>query len=58
MAEVINLNRARKAKKRNEDAKLADANRLKYGQSKVAKNHQKAETARTEKALSAHKREE
>lgn len=58
MADIINLRQVRKNKKRDEDAKLADANRLKFGQSKVDKLLQKAETKRVDKVFSAHKREE
>ena len=58
MADIINLRRARKNKQRDEDAKLADANRLKFGQSKAEKRLQKAEIERAETAFNAHKREE
>jgi hypothetical protein len=58
MADIINLRRLRKNKRRDEDAKLADANRLKFGQSKSDKLLQKAETQRADKAFTAHKREE
>jgi hypothetical protein len=58
MADIINLRRLRKNKQRDEDAKLADANRLKFGQSKSDKLLQKAETKRADKAFTAHKREE
>lgn len=58
MAEIVNLRMVRKNKLRDEKSKLADANRLKFGQNKAEKNLRKAETQRAEKALSAHKREE
>lgn len=58
MAEIVNLRQVRKNKLRDEEAKLADANRLKFGQSKAEKNLRKAETERAENMLSAHKREE
>jgi Domain of unknown function (DUF4169) len=58
MADIINLRRLRKNKRRDEDAKLADANRLKFGQSKSDKLLQKAETQRADNAFTAHKREE
>jgi hypothetical protein len=58
MADIINLRRLRKNKQRDEDAKLADANRLKFGQRKSDKLLQKAETQRAGKVFAAHKREE
>lgn len=58
MADIINLRQVRKSKKRNEAAKLADANRLKFGQSKADKHQQKAENKRVDKVFTAHKREE
>lgn len=58
MADIINLRRMRKNKQKDEDAKKADANRLKFGQSKAAKQLEKAEALRAEKAFVAHKREE
>jgi Domain of unknown function (DUF4169) len=58
MADIINLRQVRKNKLRDEDAKVADANRLKFGQSKADKRLQKAEVKRADKAFTAHKREE
>jgi hypothetical protein len=58
MAEIINLRQVRKRKHRDEDAKLADANRQKFGQSKADKLLQKAEMKRADKVFIAHKREE
>jgi Domain of unknown function (DUF4169) len=58
MADIINLRQVRKRKRRDEDANLADAHRLKFGQSKADKLLQKAETIRAEKVFTAHKREE
>lgn len=58
MADIVNLRRVRKNRLRDEEALLAEANRLKFGQSKAEKDLRKAETRRAEKAYSAHKREE
>jgi Domain of unknown function (DUF4169) len=58
MADIVNLRRLRKNQLRDEKAKLADANRLKFGQSKADKLLQKAETSRANKAHADHKRED
>jgi Domain of unknown function (DUF4169) len=58
MADIINLRQMRKSKQRIEEAKRAEANRLKFGQSKAVKRLQKAETSRADTAFAAHKREE
>jgi hypothetical protein len=58
MADIINLRRVKKTKLRESDAKIADANRLKFGQNKTEKLRHKAETIRAETALTAHKRED
>jgi hypothetical protein len=57
MAEIINLRRVRKTKLREEKAAQADANRLKFGQSKSDRKLQDAESKRSDKAFDAHKRE-
>jgi Domain of unknown function (DUF4169) len=57
MADIINLRRARKQKARMEDAKLADVNRAKFGQSKAEKQITKIEQARAQHILDGHKRE-
>jgi hypothetical protein len=57
MADIINLNRARKAKARDAHEKVADVNRAKFGRTKVEKQLDKQEAARTEKALDGHKRD-
>jgi hypothetical protein len=49
MADLINLNRARKAKARAEKDKTADANRIAHGTPKALR---KLEAARREKELS------
>jgi len=51
MAEIINLNRARKAKTRAEKDKTAQANRIAHGTPKALKT---LEAAKREKELSRH----
>jgi len=51
MGEVVNLNRARKAKAKLESRAIAEANRAKFGRSKAAKQREQAERARAEKLL-------
>jgi len=55
MAEIVNLNRARKAKARAERAKEAEANRLKFGRPKAEIEHRRLEDTRAERAHDAHK---
>ena len=57
MAELVNLNKARKARARVKARAEADENAVKFGRTKAEKN---LETARAEKAraaLDAHKRD-
>ncbi|MDP1028632.1 DUF4169 family protein [Sphingomonas sp. KR1UV-12] len=58
MAEIVNLNRARKAKRRADDAAQAEANRAAFGRTKAEKVADAAETARREALLDGAKREE
>ena len=46
MADIVNLNRARKAKARAEKAAASAANRRKFGRTKAEKAHDRAETER------------
>ncbi len=57
MAEIINLRRVRKQIIRKQDELKAEANRLKFGQSKADKRTHAAETQRIETAFEGHKRE-
>jgi hypothetical protein len=57
MAEIINLNRARKAKARTEKDKTAQANRIAHGTPKALKKLSEAQTDKAEKGLSGHKLE-
>jgi hypothetical protein len=57
MAEIINLNRARKARARVDKQAEAEANRAKFGRSKAQKQAEAAEKARAAKMLDESKRE-
>lgn len=57
MAEIINLNRARKARAKAETAAQADANRAKFGRTKAEKQLDQAEAERQAKLLDDSKRE-
>jgi hypothetical protein len=58
MAEVINLNRARKAKAKADATKTAEANRTKFGRTKAERDAEAAEQARRAALLDGAKREE
>ncbi|HKT16404.1 MAG TPA: DUF4169 family protein [Stellaceae bacterium] len=51
MAEIINLNRFRKARERDGKAKLAESNRLRFGRTKGEKAKSRVEAERAEKSL-------
>jgi hypothetical protein len=55
LAELINLRTVRKRKARAVAAQQADANREKYGQSKLVKNQQQVELLREKEHLDGHK---
>ncbi len=57
MAEIINLNRARKAKAKAEKGKTAAANRVAHGTPKALRNLSDARKDKAEKGLSGHKLE-
>ena len=57
MAEIINLNRARKAKARADKETTAAANRAKHGRTKAERAREKLEAERAGKALDDSKRE-
>ena len=57
MAEIINLNRARKARARVDKQAEAEANRAKFGRSKAEKQAEAAERARAAKLLDDAKRD-
>jgi hypothetical protein len=57
MSELVNLNRARKAKARADKAALAAANRVKHGRTKAEKLAAKAEAERAARQLDQTRRE-
>lgn len=58
MAEIVNLNRARKARAKLEAGKTAEANRARFGRSRAERDAQAADKARREALLDGAKREE
>jgi hypothetical protein len=58
MAEIVNLNRARKARAKAEAGKQAETNRAKFGRSKAEKDRDAAEQARRDALLDGAKRED
>ena len=58
MAEIVNLNRARKAKARADAAARADANRAAFGRTRGEKQAADAETQRRERTLDGARRED
>ena len=57
MAEIVNLNRARKAKARAEKEEAAAANRVLHGTPKALRNLAEARKDKADGALSGHKLE-
>jgi hypothetical protein len=57
MAEIVNLNRARKAKTKAEKAKTADLNRVLHGTPKHLKRLTKARDEKARRDLDAHKKD-
>jgi hypothetical protein len=55
MAEIVNLNRARKVKAKADKQKTAEANRIKHGTSKALRNLAEARKDKADQALSGHK---
>jgi hypothetical protein len=58
MAELINFNRAKKARDRAEDRAQAAENRVRFGQTKGQKAAAKLDTERARRELEGKKREE
>jgi len=56
-AEIINLNRARKAKARDEEAKKAGENRVQHGAPKHLKRLGKTRAEKARRDLEAHKKD-
>lgn len=57
MAEIVNLNRARKAKAKAEKAKTAEANRIQHGTPKALRNLAERRKDKADRNLSAHELE-
>jgi len=57
MAEIINLNRARKARAKAESQSAAAANRVKFGRDKAHKQAEKIEADRASRLLDDAKRD-
>ncbi|HKU64592.1 MAG TPA: DUF4169 family protein [Rhizomicrobium sp.] len=55
MAEIVNLNRARKAKDRAEKDRQAEANRVLHGTPKTVRKLAEAKKDKAEQALSGHR---
>lgn len=55
MADIINLNKARKARARTVAEKLAAENRIRFGRSKDEKQRERNQTAEAAKKLDGHK---
>ena len=55
MAEIVNLNRARKAKARTEKGRQAEANRVTHGTPKAIRKLSQAKKDKAEQRLSGHK---
>lgn len=58
MADLVNLNRARKLRDRAKKRSEADENAVKFGRTKAQKTAEEAAVERARKTLDAHKREE
>lgn len=58
MADVVNLRLARKARDRAAAAKLAEANRAKFGRTKAERDAEAQAAARAERLLDGAKRED
>jgi hypothetical protein len=54
MAEIVNLNRARKARARGQKGKTAEANRVAHGTPKALRNLAEARKDKADQALSGH----
>ncbi len=57
MSTPINLNRARKARAKEDKRKQADENAVRFGRTKAQKSKEAQDQARAQAALDAHKRD-
>jgi hypothetical protein len=55
MSDVVNLHKARKQAKKNEEAKRAAANRIAHGRSKAERTLEAARAQKTRRLLEAHR---
>jgi len=58
MAEILNLNQARKAKTREKARQTADENAMKFGRTKEQKQCEAAQAKKAQSQLDGHKRSE
>lgn len=58
MAEIINLNRARKARQKAAQAATAATNRLLHGRTRADREAQRIERERADRHIEGHKRED
>lgn len=58
MADVVNLNRFRKTREREERAKEAEANRVRFGRTKAEKQRDRMEAERSTRFLNGQKLED
>ena len=57
LGEIVNLRRARKQRRRDQDDAIAAANRLAHGVGKATLAQTRAERERADQALAAHRRD-
>lgn len=57
MAEIVNFNKARKAKAKTDKAQKADENRAKFGRTKAEKQRDAQERQAFERGIDLHERE-
>lgn len=58
MAEIINLNKVKKARARADKDRAAEANRAKFGRTKAEKTRDEAETIKRDRTLDGAKMDE
>ena len=58
MADIVNLRRFKKAKSREDAAKLAEDRRVQFGRSKADKTLDRAQQALEDRKLDSHKRDD
>lgn len=58
MAEIVNLNKARKARAKADAGKSADANRARFGRRRIERDAEAADQARRDALLDGAKRED